>query len=136
MWERIFVMRNIFLGVLLAFSLATAYAPRATAQTKQPTQSNAASGSFDPHDLSGVWMQDRPRMSTVLERYWIYELTQEEPAMTAWGLAQYKAAKSSFGVHAYPIAETNDPIYRTCSPTGLQLHAVMLPLATRVPPAS
>ena len=36
-------------------------------------------------------MEDRPRPGTVQERYWIYELNLEEPPMTAWGEAQYKA---------------------------------------------
>jgi len=94
------------------------YSATAVAQAKQPSEAPAAPSSFDPHDLSGVWMQDRPRLGRVVERYWIYELTLEEPPMTAWGEAQYKAAKSSFGTHSYPIAETNDPIYHSCSPTG------------------
>jgi hypothetical protein len=64
-------------------------------------------------------MQDRPRLEKVVERYWIYELTLEEPPMTAWGLEQYHAAKSSFGAHPYPIAQTNDPVYRNCTPPGL-----------------
>ena len=38
--------------------------------------------------------------------------------MTAWGEAQYKAAKSSFGTTAYPLAETNDPLYHDCTPPG------------------
>ena len=106
-------MRNHFRGIALAFAIAINFSWTAAAQTKQPSVPPAAASPFDPHDLSGVWMQDRPRMSTVLERYWIYELTLEEPPMTAWGQAQFKAAKSSFGTHAYPIAETNDPIYHT-----------------------
>ena len=63
-------------------------------------------------------MDDHPRPNTVQERYWIYELTQEEPPMTAWGEAQYKTTKTSFGPHAVPLAETNDPVYRSCSPPG------------------
>jgi len=39
--------------------------------------------------------------------------------MTAWGEAQYKASKSSFGAHPYPLAETNDPVYHGCFPPGL-----------------
>jgi len=39
--------------------------------------------------------------------------------MTAWGEEQYKAAKSSFGSHAYSIAETNDPVYHGCYPPGV-----------------
>ena len=111
-------MRNIFLGLALAFAMALGHSAPAIPQTKQPSAPPAAPSSFDPHYLSGVWMQDRPRLGKVVERYWIYELTLEEPPMTAWGEAQYKGHKSSFGTHAYPIAETNDPIYHSCSPTG------------------
>ena len=111
-------MRIYQLGVALALAIAFGYSATAVAQTKRPSEPPAALSSFDPHDLSGVWMQDRPRPGKVVQRYWIYELTLEEPPMTAWGEARYKAAKSSFGVHSYPIAETNDPIYHSCSPTG------------------
>ncbi len=38
--------------------------------------------------------------------------------MTAWGMAQFNAAKTSFGPHAFPLAETNDPVYHTCTPLG------------------
>src|SRR6202021_3945661 len=39
--------------------------------------------------------------------------------MTAWGEAQFKAAKSSFGSHEYPLEETNDPVLRSCFPPGV-----------------
>src|ERR1700675_1936262 len=109
-------MRSHSLGI--AFAIVLSFLTTVSAQTKQPSEASKAPSSFDPHDLSGVWMQDRPRLSRVVERYWIYELTLEEPPMTAWGQAQYKAAKSSFGTHSVPIEETNDPIYHGCSPTG------------------
>lgn len=72
-------------------------------------------------------MQDRPRPNTVMERYWIYRFTPDEPPMTPWGEAQYKAAKSGYGARSVPIRETNDPIYMKCSPTGFPralLHAL------------
>jgi hypothetical protein len=113
-------MRAYCLAVVLTFAVALSYTRPFYAQAKPASQAPKASAStsFDPHDFSGVWMQDRPRMGRVIERYWIYELTLEEPPMTEWGLTQYHLAKSSFGTHSYPIAETNDPIYRGCSPTG------------------
>src|SRR5580692_2084508 len=111
-------MRRRSIGVVFGFTLSACVSGRAAAQAKRAAAAPAALAAFDPHDLSGVWMQDRPRPGRVIERYWIYELTQEEPPMTAWGQAQFKAAKSSFGTHAVPIDETNDPIYRSCSPTG------------------
>jgi hypothetical protein len=111
-------MQKYRVGAALAFAAVLSCSWMTVAQTKPPSESPKDSSSFDPHDLSGVWMQDRPRLGKVIERYWIYELTLEEPPMTEWGLAQYHAARSSFGTHSYPIAETNDPIYHSCSPTG------------------
>ena len=101
---------------VLAMSLGGA--PRALSHAKPASAPVKSAGNFDPHDLTGVWMQDRPRPGTVLERYWIYELTAEEPPMTEWGLAQFHAAKSSYGVHAVPISQTNDSLYHNCTPPG------------------
>jgi len=111
-------MRKHHLILALVFAIVLSYSGTAVAQTKQPSEAPNVLSPDQARDLSGVWMQDRPRMGTVLARYWIYELTQEEPPMTAWGEAQFKAAKSSYGTHSFPIAETNDPIYRSCSPPG------------------
>jgi len=112
-------MRKHSLGIALAFAMVLNFSSTAVAQTNQPSKPPAASSSFDPHDLSGVWFDERPRPVTTNERYWIYKFNAEEPPMTSWGEAQYKAAKSSFGTKAYPLAETNDPLYHTCTPPGL-----------------
>jgi len=106
------------LPFLFALGVVLSCSPAASAQAKRPSKAAKAPSSARAHDLSGVWMEDRPRPQTVVERYWIYEFTEEEPPMTAWGEAQYKATKSSFGTHPFPLAETNDPIYRGCSPPG------------------
>jgi hypothetical protein len=111
-------MRNHPLGIAFACAIIVSCSSTASAQTKKPSKAAKAPSSAQAHDLSGVWMDDHPRPNTVQERYWIYELTLEEPPMTAWGEAQYKATKSSFGSHAFPLAETNDPIFRSCSPPG------------------
>lgn len=111
-------MRNCLTKLALVAAIALISSCAATAQSQTPSGAPVAQAPFDPRDLSGVWMQDRPRPGKVIERYWIYELTLEEPPMSAWGEAQFKAAKSSFGTHAFPIAETNDPVYRRCDPPG------------------
>jgi hypothetical protein len=111
-------MRKHPLEIALAFAIVLSLSSTAFAQTKQPSGSSKVPNSDPVHDLSGVWMLDRPRPLTVVERFWMYELNQDEPPMTAWGEAQYKAAKSSFGTRSYPLAETNDPIYHTCTPPG------------------
>jgi hypothetical protein len=112
-------MRSRTLVAVLAVAIFMIASSSVLAQTKKPTETPAASGSFDPHDLSGVWSQDHPRNMPVVDRYWNYELNKEEPPMTAWGKAQFDAAKSSFGQHTYPLAETNDPLYHDCTPPGL-----------------
>jgi len=111
-------MRNYPLGVALAFALALSFSSQAVPQNKKSPEAAKAASIEQAHDLSGVWMLDRPRLITVVARYWVYEMNLEEPPMTAWGLAQYKATKSSFGTRSYPLAETNDPIFHTCTPPG------------------
>jgi hypothetical protein len=105
-------------GIALAVAFILSCSSAAPAQTKPPAATPAPPTSFDPHDLSGVWFDDHPRLITVMQRYWAYEFTSEEPPMTAWGQAQFRTAKPSFGPHAFPLTETNDPIYHTCVPMG------------------
>lgn len=112
-------MRSCRLGTAVALGTLLACTFPAFAQTKKSADAPAASGPFDPHDLSGVWSQEHPRNLPVVERYWNYEFNKEEPPMTAWGQTQFNAAKSSFGQHTYPLAETNDPLYHACTPPGL-----------------
>ncbi len=73
-------------------------------------------------DFSGVWR--RPRKAPDDKRkYTIYELsmalTTEEPPMTAWGLAKFKANRPNIGSRAVPIAQTNDPVMKSCFPPGV-----------------
>jgi hypothetical protein len=112
-------MRNHPWGIAFALAITLICLSTASRQAKQPSKASMVPDSAQARDLSGVWMQDRPRPATVRERYWIYEFTLEEPPMTGWGEAQYKATKSSFGPHPYPLAETNDPLYHSCVPPGL-----------------
>jgi hypothetical protein len=126
---RSFVMRKHLLGVALASAIVLSFLPAALAQTKQPSDASKVSSSFDPRDLSGVWFDDHPRLITVMERYWAYKFTKDEPPMTAWGEEQFKAAKPSFGTRSYPLAETNDPIYHTCAPIGFpRIYLYPLPM--------
>jgi len=111
-------MRRHPLSFALLIIFGLIFSSTASAQTNQTSKLPAAASSDQAHDLSGVWMLDRPRPNKEVERYWIYELNLEEPPMTAWGEAKYKATKSSFGTRSYPLAETNDPIFHTCTPPG------------------
>jgi len=64
-----------------------------------------------------VWMLDAPPVNALV--YWAYEFSPEEPPMTPWGEEQFKANKSSFGAHPYPLDETNDPVLHGCLPPGV-----------------
>jgi len=88
----------------------------ASAQVKKTDATKTTNASSTP-DLSGVWMRDAPPATAM--QYWVYELNQEEPPMTPWGLEKYHAAKSSFGAHSYPLEEMNDPVLNGCFPPGV-----------------
>ena len=109
-------MRKYQLRIAFAFAIVLSGSPKVFAQSKQPYKESTVPNSGQAHDLSGVWFDDRP--AATVEQYWIYKFNAEEPPMTAWGQAQYDAAKSSFGTSAYPLAETNDPLYHACTPPG------------------
>ena len=72
-------------------------------------------------DLTGVWRRSR-RPPDNARRYTMYEiagtLTLQEPAMTPWGEAKYKASKPNYGLRGVSISETNDPIFK-CFPPGV-----------------
>ena len=106
-------MVGVFLGLVIALCCSAS----AGAQTKKADSPAKATSSSQTPDLSGVWMRDAPPATAL--QYWIYELNQEEPPMTAWGLAKFKESKSSFGAHQYPLEETNDPVLRSCFPPGV-----------------
>jgi hypothetical protein len=114
-------MRNHQIGIAFAFAFTVALvlslSPKLFAQTQQPSKTSNVASSGQAHDLSGIWMQDRPPATA--QQYWVYEFDEKEPSMTAWGKAKYNAAKSSFGAHPFPLAETTDPVYHGCTPPGL-----------------
>jgi hypothetical protein len=103
---------------MLAFAIIMSGSLTVFSQSKPSSETPTSPGAFDAHDLSGVWFDDHPRLIRVEDRYWAYKFTKEEPPMTPWAQEQLKAAKPSFGTHAYPLTESNDPIYHTCAPMG------------------
>ena len=112
-------MRIRSLDIILGLTIVLGCSLAASAQTKLSTQPAKTPPLVKTPDLSGVWMRNGPPASNGAMQYWIFEFNVEEPPMTAWGEAQYKANKSSFGDHPYPLEETNDPIYHGCFPTGV-----------------
>jgi hypothetical protein len=62
-------------------------------------------------DISGIWNA----------RFGVYDFasfSKDDPPMTPWGQAQFKAVKPSQGPHGVKLAETNDRVYK-CSPPGM-----------------
>jgi hypothetical protein len=101
----------VALGAVLVLSsgiFAQTGGPQGAAKTPAP-------------DLTGVWRRSR-RPPDKARRYTMYEiagtLTLQEPAMTPWGEAKYKASKPNYGPHGVSISETNDPIFK-CFPPGV-----------------
>jgi hypothetical protein len=109
-------MRDRQLCIAIAFAMVLSCSPNLFTQTKEQSRASKVPSSRQGRDLSGIWMQDRPPATA--QQYWVYEFSEQEPPMTAWGKAQYQAAKSSFGAHPFPLAETNDPVYHGCTPPG------------------
>ena len=109
-------MRDGQLSIAIAFAMVLSCSPKVFAQGKEQSKASKAPSSEPGRDLSGIWMQDRPPATA--EQYWVYEFSEQEPPMTAWGKAQYQTAKSSFGARPFPLTETNDPVYHGCSPPG------------------
>jgi len=124
-------MRKQLPGIVLAFAVFLSCSSVAPAQTKPPSAAPVPPTPFDPHDLSGVWFDDHPRLIRVQERYWAYTFTLDAPPMTAWAQAQFNAAKPSFGPHPYPLSETTDPLYHTCAPIGFPI-AYLYPLPMQI----
>ena len=110
MRERLVVFAVAASAVLILASclLAQTAAPQGAASAPAP-------------DLSGIWRRSR-RPPDNARKYTLHELagtlTNQEPPMTAWGEAKYKAAKPNVGPRGVPISQTNDPIFK-CFPPGV-----------------
>jgi len=107
-------------AVMLAGAAMLAAAPAAPAQTKK-TSAVKAQSPPPPADLSGVWRRSR-RAPDKARKYTIYELafalTSEEPSMTPWAEAKFKANKPNIGPRSVALSESNDPILK-CAPPGI-----------------
>ena len=72
-------------------------------------------------DLTGVWRRSR-LLPDNARRYTFHELagtlTNQEPPMTPWGEAKFKAAKPNVGPREVSLAQTNDPTTK-CFPPGV-----------------
>ena len=110
-------MRKRLVGSALAAIAVLVLSSCVLAQTAEPQGAARPSAP----DLTGVWRRSR-RPPDNARKYTMYEisgvLTLQEPSMTPWGEAQYKAAKPNYGSHAVPISDSNDPVFK-CFPPGV-----------------
>ena len=110
-------MKNFMLhaSVALAMLIGTCGVSRVQAQA-----AGAKSGSFDPHDLNGVWVRKgrpRPAPGTTPPPAPPAGLDEKlRPPFTAWGQQQFDAHIPTVGPRVQPGKE-NDPTMR-CDPDG------------------
>src|ERR1700730_15905037 len=101
-------MRHWFTGSIAVLVAVLAFSPVMLAQSSKPAATNKAPSSAQ--DLSGVWVAQGKQGSALLTS------SKEEPPMTSWGKAQFKAAKSE-NQNAKDAA-SNDPRLK-CDPAGV-----------------
>jgi hypothetical protein len=113
-------VRNRMMNLTLAMVAILAFASVLTAQTAEPAAPAKAQAPSAAPDLSGVWRQHSPPGTRPTA---LYSFNKEDPPMTPWAEALFKANKPSFGPRAVP--DSNDPVNPTtgnsigCSPPGV-----------------
>jgi hypothetical protein len=103
-------------AAIAALVALTTLPPALIAQTKAQSRGAEVQAGRPTPDLSGVWEHYRALNAS---SFVIFAFSEEEPPMTLWGEAKYKAAKPSFGPHSVAIPETNDPVFHGCFPPGV-----------------
>jgi hypothetical protein len=76
------------------------------AQASKSSEGARSRSSFSPRDLSGIWM----------ERQNLVTFSDQEPPMTPWALAKFRAAKPGYGPRA--TSDSQDPLL-SCVPPGV-----------------
>jgi hypothetical protein len=97
-----FVAALTFTAALFGQSGSQAPAQPAAAKTESPAAI---------HDISGVW-------DAMRNNYDFASFSKGDPPMTAWGKAQFDAAKPSQGPRGVKLTETTDRVYK-CFPPGM-----------------
>jgi hypothetical protein len=112
---RISAMPKRVLHSPLVLAVVLAFAPFLFAQIgARPELNNPGAVSSSP-DLSGVWTQ-YPRISARSGVLGGFVFTQDEPPMTPWAEAKYKAAKAA---HVGGYEGESDDTTLTCAPPGV-----------------
>jgi hypothetical protein len=99
-------LRNPFISGLLAVMALLALSLIVLGQTARTSRSSSDVTATAAHDLSGVWMGSRTAIT----------ISSQEPLLTPWADAKFKAAKPGYGPHA--TADSGDPIL-SCLPPGV-----------------
>jgi hypothetical protein len=108
-------MRNPLATGMLALagilSLARAVHSQSKPQASPPPSAPQTAGTNPGADITGVW--DGMRSG-----YDFASFSKGDPPMTAWGKAQFDAAKPSQGPRGVSLKETTDNVYK-CFPPGM-----------------
>jgi hypothetical protein len=111
---RILAMRNGLLSLILALAVVPAYGSLLHAQTAEPPEAKKSNTASPAPDLSGVYTQ-YPRISARSGPLGGFVFTKDEPPMTPWAEAKYKAAKA---VHVGGYEGESDDPTLNCAPPG------------------
>jgi hypothetical protein len=96
--------------VVALISSATLLAQSNDQPPVRPAATNARNA-VAKNDISGVW-------NVTSGVYEFASFSKDDPPMTAWGQAQFNAARPSQGPQGVKLTETNDKVYK-CSPPGV-----------------
>lgn len=114
-------MRKHIIVSIVALAAVLTFSSRGSAQTARPTwlecpqcqtpeareesRKKEANLPFDPHDLTGIWNQNR------------IQLNRNAPPLTAWGKARYDATITETKVNGQTVSNSKDPML-ICDPLG------------------
>jgi hypothetical protein len=105
-------MRDGFIGYFVFLGTLLILPPAMLAQANNQASPAMTMAATSARDLSGVWVQKGGQSSSLLTSM------QQEPPLTAWGKAHFKAAKSSDPKKQTGGANTSDP-HTYCDPVGM-----------------
>jgi hypothetical protein len=108
-------MRNRLMGSILSLAAVLASYLVLQAQTSGQPGTASIQNAAPQTDLSGVWVVHPASSASAFSNF---AFSKEEPPMTPWAEAKYRAAKPVFGPNKKPVKDSNDPVYG-CFPPGL-----------------